>query len=173
MSQEFRAQPSDVINQMPLSLCLANNFIEWGIRRDIPMTPLKLQKLSYLYYARYMHAWGIVPFEDFFEKWPKGPVLRSMYETLKIFGGEPITRPLIDIRGKIITLTADNDDFRPVFGDVIDRYGKWSSHELIQLTHEGPPRGEYETAWKKAPGMGYNLHLHDIEEDGRVLFERF
>ena len=159
-----------IVNQMPLSLCLANNFIEWGIRKDVPMTPLKLQKLLYLYYARYMHAWEVVPFEDYFEKWPKGPVLRSMYETLRIFGGEPITRPLIDIRGKIITFAKDNDAFLPVFSDVTGRYGKCSSQELIQLTHEGPPGAGYETAWKKAPGMGYALHLHDVKEDGGVLF---
>ena len=170
MNQKSSPVFAEVINQMPLPLCLANNFIEWGIRKDVPMTPLKLQKLSYLYYARYMHAWGIVPFEDFFEKWPKGPVLRSMYETLKVFGGEPIGRPLIDITGKINTYKMENDDFRPVFHDVIKRYGKSGAHELIRLTHDGPPGAGYETAWKKAPGMGYNLHLHDIEEDGRVLF---
>ena len=159
-----------MVSQMPQSLCLANNYIEWGISKNIPMTPLKLQKLLYLHYARHMYVLGTVPFMDYFEKWPKGPVLRSMYETLKIFGGEPITRPLIDIQGKILTFSEEDDEFRHLFGDVSNRYGKWNTQDLIRLTHDGPQGAEYDTAWKKAPGMGYALHLADVKEDGRVLF---
>ena len=151
-------------------LCLANNFILWGQENDVGISPLKIQKLLYLYYARYLHLWSFAPFEELFEKWPKGPVLRDVYETLKIFGGNNIPDALTDIRGKIIYKTWDGERFAPAFNDVTSRFGRLTAHELIQLTHEGLPGSLYETAWKKAPVMGAPLYPKNAMEDGRVLF---
>ena len=154
-----------------LSLYFANNFIAWGLREGTPLTPLRLQKLLYLYYARHMHRWGVMPFiNSYFEKWPKGPVLRDVYETLKPYGGGQIDREIRDIRGDINRIVPDDEHFMPVFHEVTGEFGNLSSTELVRLTHDGPPGTIYETAWAKAPGMGYPLHLADIKEDGRVLF---
>jgi uncharacterized phage-associated protein len=151
-------------------LWLANNFIMWGQEQGVDMTPLKLQKLIYLYYARYLYLWNAVPFSELFEKWPKGPVLRDVYEALKIFGGNNIPGTLTDIRGKVVSFTWDSEWFAPAFSDVASRFGRMSAHELIQLTHEGLPGGQHETAWRKAPDMGTFLDPRDAMEDGRVLF---
>lgn len=151
-------------------LCLANNFILWGQEEGVGVSPLKIQKLMYLYYARYLHLWNAAPFEDLFEKWPKGPVLRDVYEALKIFGGDNIPETLTDLRGKVVFFRRDNERFSPAFNDVTRRFGRMTAHELIQLTHEGLFGSLYETAWKKAPAMGAFLDPLDAMEDGRVLF---
>jgi uncharacterized phage-associated protein len=111
-----------------------------------------------------------VPFSDCFEKWAKGPVLRDVYEALKIFGGNNIPETLTDLRGKIVSFDWSEKQFYVAFCDVACRFGKMSAHELIQLTHEGLPGGAHETAWKKAPAMGAFLDPADAQEDGRVLF---
>jgi len=151
-------------------LCIANNFIMWGQGEGVGISPLKMQKLLYLYYARYLHLWNVAPFTDYFEKWPKGPVLRDVYEALKIFGGDNIPGTLTDIRGKIVSITWDSKWFSPAFNDVVSRFGRMTAHELIQLTHEGLSGSPYETAWKKAPVMGAFLDPMDAMKDGRVLF---
>jgi len=151
-------------------LWLANNFIMWGQDNSVGISPLKMQKLMYLYYARYLHLWKEAPFSDRFEKWPKGPVLRDVYEALKIFGGSDIPDTLTDIRGKIVSFDWESEWFPAAFLDVTSRFGNLTAHELIRLTHEGLPGGAYETAWKKAPAMGSFLDTRNAQEDGRVLF---
>ena len=156
------------MSQVPLKI--ANNFIEWGLRGDAPVTPLKLQKLLYLFYARHLYVWGAMPFAEEFEKWPKGPVLRDVYETLKIYGGVPIDKAVRDIRGDVNRIAPQDEHFSPVFHDVVQRFGIVSANELVELTHDGPPGAGYETAWKKAPCIGAAILKQDAYEDGRVLF---
>jgi uncharacterized phage-associated protein len=158
-------------NQMSrIPLRIANNFIEWGLRGGQPVTPLRLQKLLYLFYARNLHIWGRPSFPDDFEKWPKGPVLREVYETLKTYGGSPIDRAIRDIRGNVNRIVPDDEYFLPVFRDVTNRFGRASAHDLVALTHDGPPGMGYETAWMKAPCIGAAISQRDAREDGRVLF---
>lgn len=147
---------------------ITNNFIDWGNQNGVSMSPLKLQKLVYLYYARYYHLQGKLPFgEDRFEKWPKGPVLRELYELLKLFRTEKITEPLTDVRGKVIAFDVTGST---LFQEVVQRYGRMTGNELVQLTHEGLPGVGAKTAWEKTPDMGGFLRFDDISEDGRNLF---
>ena len=149
---------------------ITNNFIDWGNQNGAAMSPLKLQKLIYLYYARYYHLQGTLPFDDCFEKWPKGPVLRDLYETLKIFGGNAIAEPLLDVRGKIITFTVGVEPFNTPFQETACRYGLKTGGELVRLTHEGLSGVDHRTAWAKAPELGDMLRLDDVREDGRYFF---
>ena len=155
---------------MTKPLWLANNFIIWGQENGVDISPLKMQKLMYLYYARYLHLWNEVPFSDCFEKWPKGPVLRDVYEALKIFGGSTIPGTLTDLRGKVICFDWSEEQFSAAFSDVSSRFGRAEANELIRLTHEGLPGAHCKTAWQKAPAMGVFLDPRDAREDGRVLF---
>jgi len=151
-------------------ICITNNFIDWGNQNGAAMTPLKLQKLTYLYYARHYHLRSAPPLDECFEKWPKGPVLRELYEMLKIFGGSNIKEPLTDVRGKIKTYVVDAEPFNTLFHDVVCRYGWKTGGELVRLTHEGPPGLAYSTAWAKTPELGDYLRPADIMEDGRCFF---
>ena len=157
------------MGQIPLYL--SNNFIEWGIENNVPITQLKLQKLLYLYYARYCYKRNARPFDDCFVKWPYGPVLTGVYEQLKRFQAEPL-RPLHDVAdGKVTRIAPSDEPFRSIFNDVVTRYGKLTASELVKLTHAGPDGLAYDTAWKKTQEMGSPLAASDIQEDGRVFFD--
>jgi len=154
---------------MTVPLCLANNFIEWGAREGVPMTPLKLQKLLYLHYARHFYLYKKPPFTDCFVKWPYGPALPEVYEALKGFGGQPIAKPLRDMYGEAPSAEPGAEPFRSVFRDVITRFGRLPAQELVEITHDGLPGRPHATAWQQAE-MSCFLPLDAVREDGRVLF---
>ena len=156
------------MSQKPLYL--SNNFIEWGIENDVPITQLHLQKLLYLYYARYCYLLDLKPFDDCFVKWPYGPVLTSVYEQAKKHGRDPLPY-LQDMNDQNYKMALSKEEARNIFEDVVRRYGRKSASDLVKLTHEGPDGVEYKTAWDKTQQMGSFLAAADIKEDGRVFFE--
>ena len=156
--------------KMSKPLYLSNNFIDWGMKDDVPITQLKLQKLLYLYYARYCHVLDLKPFDDCFVKWPYGPVLISVYEKTKQFGDDALLL-LQDADRQTYKMALSKKEAREIFNDVIQRYGKYSASELVKLTHDGPKGMNHQTAWKKAPQMGGFLLAADIKEDGRIFFD--
>ncbi|MCL2446857.1 MAG: DUF4065 domain-containing protein [Oscillospiraceae bacterium] len=149
------------MSQIPLYL--SNNFIEWGQREGVEITPLKLQKLLYLFYARYCYTQQARPFEDCFERWRHGPVAPSMYHALKHYGSSAL-KPLYDIEGKIIKISPKSEPFNTVFAEVVNQFGKKTAFELVDILH-----GE-NTAWARAHEDGRQLSTVDIQNDGRILF---
>lgn len=84
-----------------------------------PMSAMKLQKLVY-----YAQAWSLVwdeqpLFEDDFEAWANGPVVRSLYERHRgcfrlepgFFGGDPaqLTSEQIDSIDRVLSYYGDKD----------------------------------------------------------------
>ena len=155
------------MDQLPLYI--SNNFIEWGMKNGEEITPLKLQKLLYLYYARYCYLIGKRPFEDCFVRWKHGPVVESIYHTTKHFGARPLT-PLHNSEGSIIKMAPAAEPFCSVFQDVVQQFGKTPARELVELTH-GAGKPNYKTAWEKAQDNS-RLDTLDIKKDGEVLFEK-
>ncbi|MDX6750452.1 DUF4065 domain-containing protein [Geminicoccaceae bacterium 1502E] len=79
---------------------VANEFIKLGIEESgVPsVDQMKLQKL--LFYA---HAWHLAIhnrplFEEDFEAWPWGPVVRNVYYETKKYGRNRITSPIHDLK---------------------------------------------------------------------------
>jgi len=76
----------------PISVaCVANQLLALGERDKIEISPMKLQKL--LFYA---HAWHLAInnkplFEEDFEAWPYGPVVRDVYSQTRRFGMGQVT----------------------------------------------------------------------------------
>jgi uncharacterized phage-associated protein len=84
---------------------VANQFLKFGERDGAPIDQMKLQKL--LFYA---HAWHLAInehplFEEDFEAWPWGPVVRNVYAQTNLCGRNPIP---IGTRLKDLEPTDDN-----------------------------------------------------------------
>ena len=70
---------------------VANAIINKMRARGESISPLKLQKLLYYTCGYYLAASGGRPLIDHtFEAWDYGPVLPSLYHSLKMFGRKPI-----------------------------------------------------------------------------------
>jgi uncharacterized phage-associated protein len=102
------------------------------------LSNLKLQKL--LYYAQGYHLakFGQPLFDEDFEAWAYGPVLSSLYQTLKCFGS-----------GQVI-LENDKDfssfsqDQKELLQSIYKTYSQFSAWKLRDMTHG-------ETPWKETP----------------------
>ena len=133
---------------MQRSTAVANEFLKKGLRQDVPITQMKLQKLVFL-----ANGWNWAVnndqlVSDFAEAWQYGPVFPDLYDHSKLFGSRPIPR----------LITPDDDDAMVFFGavggkestpykatlsarerevvdQVWDRYRHLSAYRLSDLTH--------------------------------------
>lgn len=114
----------DVANKI-----VANTNAEQG---DI-ISNLKLQKLLY-YLQGYTLAFYDRPlFEDDFEAWQYGPVVRSAYFHFNKFGAGAITLP------EGTDIVNFPDALEEVFSQVMREYGQFSAIKLKDMTHDEMP----------------------------------
>ena len=113
---------------------------------------LKLQKILY-----YIQAWNLALlneplFEEDFEAWLHGPVIRKVWDEYK---GHSVLIGELSEQDENINLkfTEDQED---VIEDVIDAYGNKSGYYLESLTHQEDP-------WKNARKQGENTIIKKEE----------
>ncbi len=96
------------------------------------MTNLRLQKL--LYYAQAWHlAFTAHPlFQEDFEAWTHGPVVRSLYDKFK----ECEWRSLPVPTDQMPDVLAES---RQILDEVWEQYGQFSASYLEELTHQEAP----------------------------------
>lgn len=127
---------------------VANTFILLGLKENIEISPMKLQKLTYFLYKEYLQSTESQLFSEPFEKWKYGPVLPSLYYEFNSFGAAPITRFARNAKGQaeIIDLDCTNALSKAV-KKVWRIYKHYSAIDLSSLTHQK------DTAWDKAENI--------------------
>lgn len=134
------------------------------ILSKIPCTHLKLEKLVYFCYADYLCNEQKKLFDDKIYAYKLGPVIESVYnkykKTLKITEDnrkkENEIEKKLPIRSRII---ASEDGLKKIFSidKTLEKYGKLSAEELVNLTHKDS------TPWK-CVGAGYNQYEEISDE---------
>ncbi len=142
----------------PTSLAIANEFIRRARAENVKLTHMQVQKLVYFAHGFMLAAFGVPLISDQFEAWRFGPVARSLYDSLKRYGKNVITREIC--YGDDTPFFSD-DDGEPVLvaleqkeSDVVDlvykEFGRLQAFQLSALTHEaGSP-------WDKAHRIAQN-----------------
>jgi len=147
----------------------ANNFILKAMDQGIKLTPLKLQKLLYILYARYLYKTGEALFADRFSAWEYGPVLPEIYYIFKRDGSSPITVPKPDYNGEILVVTEEGE-FGECFNDVWRNFANKSASELVSKTHE-PGAAWAQAVVNEDYHLGGFLEDSKIKRDGEAWFE--
>ncbi len=125
----------------------ANTFIICGFKENIPITPMKLQKLVYILYKNYLIRTNHRLFEERFLQWRYGPVLQSLYYEFKCFGAAPITKFARDANGSVETINLSIcSPAAQSFNEVWNKYKMYSATELSAFTHRT------NSAWSNAKG---------------------
>jgi len=136
------------INTLSTPLLIANTLLDRASRENEPMTHLKLQKLIYFVYKRYLKEYGKALFSEFFQVWTHGPVLRSVYDEFKGYAANPINGYIYSVGpgGTRIKSTVSDDEtkFYNVLNWVWFTYSKYGALELREFTHI------IDGAWDKA-----------------------
>lgn len=125
---------------------IANTIIRLAMDENTGVTPMKLQKLMYFTYKRYLQVTGEPLFSERFEKWKYGPVLPSIFYEFNEFGKNNITRFAESANGNIAALNMNNLD-NPAVQAVDYTWHKYKYYDgivLSRLTHLS------DSAWTKA-----------------------
>lgn len=112
---------------------IANFFIDIAIKvPDIDlMTNLRLNKLLYFAQGEYLAKFNKPLFEEDFQAWRLGPVIKSIYDEYKVCGRQAIS--YVNDSFNDGAFTAEEVD---LLTDVLISYGKYSAQGLVNLTHE-------------------------------------
>ncbi len=122
---------------------IADYFIALSNETQSLITNLKLQKLLYYAQAWYLAIYNRPLFNDDFEAWVHGPVLRALYDDYKHFSWKPIEREDLG-EGSFSEIEKSFDGTTQKFmRDLTDEYFGENTYELERLTHSEDP-------WKKA-----------------------
>lgn len=115
---------------------VSNNILQRAFRDNVPVSPMKLQKILYFAASEYAKKVGKPLLNDDFEAWQYGPVVRDVFQEFKSFSGKPIRAYAKDAAGQSFIISETDN---PVFSDVLDRV--WAQTRgrtavsLSRLTH--------------------------------------
>lgn len=128
---------------------VANSILRECEHHDIAVDPMKLQKLIYMAHGYYVGYTETPLIDEYFEAWPYGPVVPSVYHEFKRFGGKAIatgTRALNYFRqpNQASTEAESRAQYMPendrianlVLNYVVETYGKFTATYLSALTHK-------------------------------------
>ena len=122
-------------------LFVSNNFIDRALKTNIPLSPMKLQKMLYFTYRDYLKATGKSLFAERFGTWQYGPVLESVYDAFKHYGSRSIERydKVLDDEAEKVSAYKVNErsdqTLTAVLDDVWDKAKGMSGIALSELTH--------------------------------------
>jgi len=138
------------------AIAVANYLLRRARDIGIELTPMHILKLVYI-----AHGWSLAIGEhplirDEIEAWEYGPVIRSLYDAVKHYGRDPISKPLKIVRVDPATNKVREEEPVEPFADeerlILDRvvavYGPVRAYQLSALTHKAG------TPWSKAHSEG-------------------
>ena len=128
---------------------LANYIIYTLGKKGITVSHLKLQKLMYYVYVWYLIYAGEPLFDEKFEAWLHGAVIKSVWNTFKNYSIMNDSLPI----PKNATLDV-TDEQKQIIDDVLEEYGDKTGYHLECLCHSEEP-------WKKARRKGNNSVISD------------
>ena len=111
------------------ALQVADRIVRWAQSDGTQITPLQVQKLTYL-----CQGWALgldhgPLFTDDVEAWRYGPVVSSVYHALKQYGGQPVQRPISEVAFPM------SDDDERVIRIVWKAFGQFDGMQLSRMTH--------------------------------------
>lgn len=119
---------------------LANLILDWSAKQGLSRTNLDLQKLVYFCHVSHLVQYGEPLIRESFEAWQYGPVIPSLYKSLKKFGSNVVDGRLTSLS----TLTCRQEVVKYDWTEekkcsierTLEIYGHLSTSHLVQISHE-------------------------------------
>ena len=143
-------------------------------RREIHMTPLQVNKLTYIAHGFNLAIYDKKLVNESVEAWQFGPVFPSLYYALRDFGGSNIPSLLYcntmvndtELDNRVQFLKTVLGDHTHVIDLVMETYGKLTGSRLITLTHEkGTPWHKFYRKGRRGiviPTQEIKTHYKDL-----------
>lgn len=123
---------------MESPLAVANYFILKSLESGQLLTPMKLVKLVYIAHGWYLGLTGDPLISEGAQAWKYGPVIPTVYEQFKSYGGNSITQlaNTITPSGQISNYPLSEPKIREFLDRIWEVYHKFTAVELSDLTHQ-------------------------------------
>ena len=150
---------------------VVNTLLSICFKENIRPRPMKLQKLLYFSYGRYLcDSGGKELIDEKFEVWPYGCVVPSVYQAFKHYGYRHIEGMIPNLTGnQYYILSNDNQDNIPKISaieDTIDEHGRKHDMELSADNHR--PGGAWWETLKKGQDWQAPIDIEDIKKEFKV-----
>ena len=101
---------------MVTALNIANAILYKGFNEGVDLTPMKLQRLLYLTYKEFYKRTNTLLFDEKFEVWKYGPVVRSVNAAFKKYGSNCIKDYYREYNGTVLKASEDKN---PTFKSIL------------------------------------------------------
>ncbi|MBK3745655.1 SocA family protein [Paraburkholderia aspalathi] len=120
---------------MASSKTVANKFLHLAREKNDSLTPMQVLKLVYIAHGWMLGLYGRPLIDDEVQAWQYGPVIPTLYNSLRGYKGSPVTRDIPTLWSD--ALDRQQDD---IVRQVYQMYGNRSGADLSRLTHaQGTP----------------------------------
>lgn len=153
------------------SKAIANFFIDAAKAEGKSLTPIQIIKLVYIAHGWHLAFTNQPLINEPPEAWQYGPVIPSLYHSLKDYGNQPVKKKLteftnnasdpFDLSSSEVPAPKDAN-IRNFLQSVWGRYGKLSGFQLSALTHQTDT--PWHKTWEKL-GAKYSKGVDIPEED--------
>lgn len=106
------------------------------IALKVRCTPLKLQKLLYIAYCKFLKETDKPLFAEEFQAWDYGPVVPSVYHQFKALRYEQIIIDVPTANEKRYLSTSIGRKILKVIDETVSQFGGYSANNLVDFTHE-------------------------------------
>lgn len=165
---------------------IANYFLERARREGKTLDQMKIQKLVYLANGWHLAIKGEPLIDEQVEAWRYGPVIQSLRDSFRQYGGQPIDAlasylvprvgvnmfdAIEEVVPKIDTANPPDLDFvRALLDRVWTVYGKYTGIQLSNMTHEpGTPWDQVNTKYGGEIPKGTDIPVELIRDHFRGL----
>lgn len=123
--------------QMYSSAAIANRFLRIAEREDVPLTPMKIQKLVYIAHGWHLGLYDEPLCSEIVQAWKWGPVFPDLYHSVKHWGNRPIREPVRDYwdEDEVPPVPDDDSSESHLIDDVWSIYRGYTGSQLSRLTH--------------------------------------
>lgn len=122
---------------MYTATAIANFFIEKGKQEGKLVDQMKVQKLVYFAHGWFLAITGKPLINETIEAWRFGPVIPSLYHSLKYSGNLPITKSIEVSQFDNSTIADDaNTELQAYLNRIWNLYSPFTGIQLSNMTHE-------------------------------------
>lgn len=145
---------------MYTATAIANFFIEKGIQERKPVDQMKVQKLVYFAHGWHLVIAGEPLLNEAIEAWRFGPVIPSLYHSLKYSGNQTITKRIETDTFDRTVGNDSNNELGLFLNGIWNLYAPFTGIQLSNMTHEE------ETPWAKiAKVFGHQIPANKVIDD--------
>ena len=115
---------------------VANTILKKAFDEGVEVSPMKLQKILYFVASEYAKEKNKPLLAEPFQPWRYGPVVRSVYDEFRPYGGKPIKTYAKDSTGKAyVVATKKNGALSRAIDRVWEATKDESAVQLSRITH--------------------------------------